>query len=275
MTNDDRAEIQDLLARYYTYVDTHDVERWVALWAADGQYDSGHVQARGTAELTAFLAGHVVHTRHLVTNVTVDVDGDRAIATNYMTVLPTAGKPDVIATAYCRSELRREAGRFRLVSHVYRPDPSFLPPSVGAVAEHSISSESPSETARNKQLVQLLTLELWGRRDESAIDRFFSEDYAQHSPFAAPGRAGVHAFFRAITAALPDVEVTLEHLYAEGDRVFAFMRWTGTHRGALFGAAPTGRAVTLRTAEVHRISNGRIVEHWDVVDGSAPASPSK
>lgn len=268
MTHDDRAEIHDLFARYYTYVDTHDVERWVSLWTADGRYDSGHVQAAGTAALTAFLAGHVVHTRHLVSNVTVEVEGDRARATNYMTVLPVAGRPDVIATALCRSELRRVDGRWRLASHVYRPDPSFLPPGVGARVEEAVPSAASDETARHKQLVALLTLELWGARDESAIDRFFSADYVQHSPFAAPGRAGVHAFFTTITAAMPDLEVTLEHLYAEGDRVFAFMRWTGTHRAALFGTPPSGRVVTLRTAEVHRIANGQIVEHWDVVDGS-------
>lgn len=137
-----------------------------------------------------------------------------------------------------------------------------------ARVEEAVPSAASDETARHKQLVALLTLELWGARDESAIDRFFSADYVQHSPFAAPGRAGVHAFFTTITAAMPDLEVTLEHLYAEGDRVFAFMRWTGTHRAALFGTPPSGRVVTLRTAEVHRIANGQIVEHWDVVDGS-------
>lgn len=268
MTHDDRSEIQDLFARYYTFVDTHDVDGWVSLWTQDGRYDSGHVRAEGTEALTAFMAGHVVHTRHLVSNVTVDVEGDRARATNYMTVLPVAGEPEVIATALCRSELRRVDGRWRLASHVYRPDPSFLPPGVGAKVEQEVTSTGGDDPARNKRLVSLLTLELWGMRDPSAIDRFFAEDYVQHSPFAAPGRAGVHTFFETITAALPDLEVTLEHLYAEGDRVFAFMRWTGTHRAPLFGTPPSGKAVTLRTAEVHRIANGQIVEHWDVVDGS-------
>ena len=65
-----------------------------------------------------------------------------------------------------------------------------------------------------------------------------------------------------------DLVVRLDHLYAEGDRVFAMMTWTGTHRAPLFGAPPSDAPITLRTAEIHRLEGGRIVEHWDVVDGS-------
>jgi predicted SnoaL-like aldol condensation-catalyzing enzyme len=267
--NSDRARIADLFARYYTAVDTHDVEGWLALWAEDGRLDSGHVRAHGPAELRSFIAGHVVHTRHLVTNVIVDVDGDRARVQNYMLVLPTSGKPDPIATAHCRSELVRRGDDWRLVSHVYRPDPSFLPPGVGASVANEVQGPEPTEALRNKAIVKLLTLELWEARDASAIDRFFADDYTQHSAEAAPGREGVHGFFRAVTTAIPDLKVTLDHLYAEGDRVFAFMTWSGTQGAALFGRPPaTGGAVTFRTAEIHRLRDGRIVEHWDVVERS-------
>jgi predicted SnoaL-like aldol condensation-catalyzing enzyme len=267
----DIADIADIFARYYIAVDTHDVEGWLALWSEDGELDSGHVRARGLAELRAFIADHVVHTRHLVTNVTVDVEADtgRAIAQHYMMVLPTNGKPDPIATAHCRSDLARDArGAFRLVRHVYRPDPSFLPPGVGAAAAHEVAASARDEAALNKAIVKLLTLELWGQRDESAVDRYFAVDYVQHSAHAAQGREGVRGFFRAITRAMPDLEVTLDHLYAEGDRVFAFMTWTGTQREPLFGAPPTNAPKTFRTAEIHRLSGGRIAEHWDVVSAS-------
>ncbi len=267
-TRDDAAEIAELFNRYYTAVDTGDVEGWLTLWAPQGVYDSGHVRAEGPAQLRAFISGHVVHTRHLATNVFADVSGEKAVASNYMVVLPTSGRPDVIATAHCRSELVKVEGRWRLSRHQYEPDVSFLPPGVGAAVTNEVARAWPDESARNKQLLRLLTLELWSARNEGAIDRFFSEDYVQHSPFAKPGRQGVHDFFRAVTTAIPDLVVTLDHLYAEGDRVFAFMTWKGTQQGALFGAPATHAAVTLKTAEIHRIEQGRIVEHWDVVDAS-------
>jgi len=265
---DDRSEIADLFARYYTAVDTHDVEGWVALWAPDGAFDSGHVRARGTDELRAFMQGHTVQTRHLVTNVAVDVQGDRATASNYMLVLPTTGNPLPIATAHCRSELVRVGRGWKLLRHVYRPDPSFIPPGVGAPVANLVAPGTPDEAARNKETLRLLTLELWGMRDESAIDRFFAPDYVQHSAQAAPGREGVRGFFRAMTRAFPDLKVTLDHLYAEGDRAFAFMTWTGTHKEPLFDLPATNAVTTFRTAEIHRFRNGQIAEHWDVV--SAP-----
>lgn len=273
MTNrDDAAEIAELFNRYYTAVDTADAEGWLGLWAPDGVYDSGHVRAEGLEQLRAFITAHTVHTRHLSTNVFADVSGTRAVASNYMVVLPTSGKAEVIATAHCRSELVKRDGRWRLTRHTYRPDLNFLPPGVGAEVANEVSARADvGEATRNKQVVKLLTLELWGLRDEGAIDRFFSETYVQHSPFARPGRDGVHDFFKNVTTAIPDLVVTLDHLYAEGDRVFAFMTWRGTQRGPLFGAPATGQPVTLKTAEIHRLEQGRIVEHWDVVDGSAMA----
>ena len=272
-TRDDAAEIAELFNRYYTAVDTSDVEGWLRLWAPQGVYDSGHVRAEGPKQLREFISGHVVHTRHLATNVFADVKGDRAAASNYMVVLPTSGKPDIIATAHCTSELVKLDGQWRLTLHRYEPDVSFLPPGVGAEVAHEVHGARSDETERNMQLLKVLTLELWTARNEGAIDRFFSEDYLQHSPFARPGRQGVHDFFRAVTTAIPDLVVTLDHLFAEGDRVFAFMTWKGTQRGPLFGTPATNAPVTLKTAELHRLEQGRIVEHWDVVDasGMAPA----
>ena len=210
----------------------------------------------------------MVQTRHLATNVYADVQGEKAVASNYMVVLPTSGKPEVIATAHCRSQLVKREGRWRLTQHSYEPDVSFLPPGVGAPVANELERGRPDERERNKHLLKVLTLELWSGRNEDAIDRYFSEDYVQHSPFAKPGRQGVQDFYRAVTTAVPDLVVTLDHLLAEGDRVFAFMTWKGTQRGPLFGAPATNGPVTLRTAEIHRLEQGRIVEHWDVVDAS-------
>jgi steroid delta-isomerase-like uncharacterized protein len=46
------------------------------------------------------------------------------------------------------------------------------------------------------------------------------------------------------------------------------LRWslTGTHRGAFLGIPPTGKAVTLRGIDMYRIHDGKIAEHWNVVD---------
>jgi ketosteroid isomerase-like protein len=125
---DDRLEIHELLSRYYLAVDAHDAEAWVALWTEEGVFDSGHFHFEGKAQLHQFMSGHDVQTRHLVTNVCTEVQGDRALAESYMLVVPMVGKPEVIATAHCRSELLKVDGCWKMARHTYRPHPSFVPP---------------------------------------------------------------------------------------------------------------------------------------------------
>jgi steroid delta-isomerase-like uncharacterized protein len=124
------------------------------------------------------------------------------------------------------------------------------------------------QEARNKALVREATAAIFGKKDLAAIDRFVALDYIQHNPSAPPGRDGDKQFFAKLFAAIPDLVVTVDHLYAEGDRVFAFMTWRGTHQQEIFGFPGSGRAVTIRTAEIFRVAGGMLAEHWDVVDMS-------
>lgn len=128
----DRQQITELFARYYTAVDEHDADAFVALWAEDGVFDSGYLHFEGREQLHAFIANHDVQTRHFVSNVFIDLDGDQARAHSYMLVVPSVGKAEVTATAHCVSELRKSDGRWRLTRHTYRADPSFTPPEVPA-----------------------------------------------------------------------------------------------------------------------------------------------
>jgi predicted ester cyclase len=60
----------------------------------------------------------------------------------------------------------------------------------------------------------------------------------------------------------PDLSVTVEEVMAEGDRVTARVVMRGTHQGEFQGLASTGKRVEVRTIDMFRISNGKIVEHW-------------
>jgi predicted ester cyclase len=56
---------------------------------------------------------------------------------------------------------------------------------------------------------------------------------------------------------------------AEGDKVVTRLRARGRHEGELAGIPPTGNEMDVMAIAVHRIADGRIVEHWGVTD-SAP-----
>ena len=45
-----------------------------------------------------------------------------------------------------------------------------------------------------------------------------------------------------------------------------YKTYHGTHRGAFFGVAPTGRAIEFETVDVMRVRNGQIAEHWGVAN---------
>ena len=59
---------------------------------------------------------------------------------------------------------------------------------------------------------------------------------------------------------------TLEHLIAEGDQVAVMWSNRCEHVGEWLGFTPTGNAVTFHGVDIHLLRDGRLAEHWDVVD---------
>ena len=53
---------------------------------------------------------------------------------------------------------------------------------------------------------------------------------------------------------------------AEGDRVVTRLTAHGTQTGEFFGIPPTGRRFTMSGIAIHRIRDGKIVEHWHEID---------
>jgi predicted ester cyclase len=66
--------------------------------------------------------------------------------------------------------------------------------------------------------------------------------------------------------ALPDWHSGVDQLVAEGDIVIERFTASGTHRGELMGAPPTGKTIVLRGINVFRIAGDRIVERWGRLD---------
>jgi steroid delta-isomerase-like uncharacterized protein len=121
---------------------------------------------------------------------------------------------------------------------------------------------------RNKQLMRSVIEEFLNKHDVSAVDRLYHPGYIQHNPQAPPGRDGVKAFFSLLFTAIPDLHATVNHMYAEDDKVFSFVTWNGTHKADLMDLRASGQPIVIRTAEIFRVEDGRLVEHWDTVDMS-------
>jgi steroid delta-isomerase-like uncharacterized protein len=105
-------------------------------------------------------------------------------------------------------------------------------------------------------------------RDPDVVDDFFAPGFVSHNnpPGFPPGVEGVKRFFTMFRDAFPDVEVEIDEMVVEGDRVAAATTFTGTHQGELMGVAPTGRRVSVTGIDIVRVADGKIVEHRGLTD---------
>ncbi len=102
-------------------------------------------------------------------------------------------------------------------------------------------------------------------------DRFFTQDFVQHSPLISPdyaGRDGLKRWLTSIVTAIPDLTYIPTVPMADGDRVMLFADVQGTVRGDLpaYGIKGSAQPLKVSTAQVFRIVQGKIAEHWEVVD---------
>jgi predicted SnoaL-like aldol condensation-catalyzing enzyme len=114
---------------------------------------------------------------------------------------------------------------------------------------------------QNKALVLEAFDTLFNQRDYEAAKRFWSDTYIQHSAHIEPGRDGLFDLIRGA----PD-SLRYEHqlIVAEGDYVIAHGRFSGN-----------GRPVAWIAADVVRVEDGRLAEHWDVLQDEASKAESR
>ena len=115
----------------------------------------------------------------------------------------------------------------------------------------------------NKTLVRRSIEEVYNQGNLAVVDDLVASDFVIHLPSEEiHGPAGAKQYVAALRAAFPDLRVTIEDQFAEGDRVAT--RWTarGTHTGAFQGIPPTGKRGSMTGIDIDRIADGRVVECW-------------
>jgi predicted ester cyclase len=133
------------------------------------------------------------------------------------------------------------------------------------------TEQSRSGAEANKELVRAYFDGFWVGRDPAVADRYLDENVLFHdlvdNPLGLPpGREGVKKIASIFWNAAPDLEMTLDDLLADGDRVA--MRYTNTltHTGELAGLPPTYRNAEFAGMAIVRVDGEKIVEGWQVMD---------
>ena len=116
----------------------------------------------------------------------------------------------------------------------------------------------------NKALLQRYIKEVWDKQDPAAVDDFLASNYKRHrSPTTTPlTREEQKQLLVRFRAAFPNVQLTVEEIIAEDNRIAFRSTIRATHQGELFGIAPTGKQITVGLVDVIHIENGKFVEQW-------------
>lgn len=126
---EDIIEIQQLYSVYNHVIDGGRGEEWAALFVEDGTLDTGlGFAVEGTPSARAEFASGVPlmmpGSRHVATNVRIDVDGDSATGSAYLQLWVAdedAGVKVLVSGVYVDT-LRKDAGQWRFVTRVLVPD---------------------------------------------------------------------------------------------------------------------------------------------------------
>jgi predicted SnoaL-like aldol condensation-catalyzing enzyme len=115
--------------------------------------------------------------------------------------------------------------------------------------------------SKNKTIVLEAFDALFNKRDYAAAERFWSPQYIQHSAHIAPGRDGLFDLVKSLPSTLKYEPGTI---VAEGEFVIVHGRFSDF-----------GLPVNWIAADILRIENGILVEHWDVIQDEATEEQSK
>ena len=113
----------------------------------------------------------------------------------------------------------------------------------------------PSNAERmteNKRLVRRYLEEVVNTHDLTRIADFVAAPDVEHS----------RQHLCDVRSTFPDLVVTVEEQFADGDRVISKVTGRATHKGELWGIPPTNKPVVIEAVNIDRVRDGKIVEHW-------------
>jgi len=100
------------------------------------------------------------------------------------------------------------------------------------------------------------------------IDEVFAPDVLFHAPVptGATGTQALKQVWPVLLRAFPDLQVTVEDVIEERDKLVSRHTVSGTHLGEYMGVPPTGKAIVYNEVFICRFANGRVAEVWGFVD---------
>ncbi len=118
----------------------------------------------------------------------------------------------------------------------------------------------------HEELIARFADEVFTNKDLSALGKYMHQDYIQHNPLVEQGLEGFRRFFESWFSAVPDFNYSLKKIVSDENHVWVYGAYSGTHRGEWLGIPATNKNYRFDAVDIFRIEDGKLVEHWDVLD---------
>lgn len=99
----------------------------------------------------------------------------------------------------------------------------------------------------------------------------FTPDFVDHAPWPghSPDAAGFAAGLGEMVGSFPDLRVDVQRTVSQGDLLTTHFTLSGSHLGDFMGVPATGKTFNVDAMDILRMKDGRIAEHWGVIDAAA------
>jgi predicted ester cyclase len=123
------------------------------------------------------------------------------------------------------------------------------------------------DRSQAEALVHRWTHEGVAKGKVEVFDELVSADAIDHSGSTdARGVEGFKVRTHGVHVSFTDIEVVVDDLLVEGDKMAWRWTLTGAHHGPFLGVSPTGKRVSITGMNIKRVANGMVVEHWSNAD---------
>lgn len=101
----------------------------------------------------------------------------------------------------------------------------------------------------------------------STLDELVTTDFQERqNGINPPTLEGLKRSINSLRTAFPDLNLKIEDIVVDDDRIWARIKARGTHKGSMMGVPASGKVITVDVIDVCRFADGKIAEHWGVAD---------
>jgi steroid delta-isomerase-like uncharacterized protein len=132
------------------------------------------------------------------------------------------------------------------------------------------SGEGTTLSERNKAVVRRLVEEWQAGHRREVGEELLADDFVDSAHGTGPDTSKDRAldWWDGTFRAFPDLSAEVRHMVAEGDLVATYKTFSGTHAGAFMGIPATGKRATFDAFDLLKLRDGRIVDHWVILDSA-------